>query len=71
MVVLPAALVFAVAAALLKGQDPGVNQVLGNMGAPRYFLAGLVGGPALGAMGAWWSARRSAPASVGIGLLLL
>ena len=37
----------------------------------RYFLAGLVSGPALGAIGAWWNVRRSAPASVGIGLLLL
>lgn len=109
------------AAALLKGQDPGVNQVLGHISAPwlmiaflagtrsrslrvggtlglaatlmalsgfylafalsadlgdhgladlyltlsgynsRYFLAGLVSGPALGAIGAWWNARGSAP----------
>jgi hypothetical protein len=131
-VVLLAALVFGAVAALLKGQDPGVNQVLGNMGAPwlvvaflagtrsrslrvgatlglaatlmalsgfylafalsadlgdhgfagdlyltligynsRYFLAGLVSGPAFGAIGAWWSARGSAPASIGVGLVLL
>jgi Family of unknown function (DUF6518) len=37
----------------------------------RYFLAGLVSGPAFGAIGAWWNARGSAPASIGIGLILL
>jgi len=36
-------------------------------GNARYFLAGLVSGPALGAIGAWWNARRSAPASIGPG----
>ena len=40
-------------------------------GNSRYFLAGLVSGPAFGAIGTWWNAHRSARASIGIGLLLL
>jgi hypothetical protein len=40
-------------------------------GNSRYLLGALVSGPAFGVIGAWWIARRSASASIGIGLLLL
>ena len=39
-------------------------------GNSRYFLGALVSGPAFGALWAWWNARRSARASIGMGLLL-
>jgi hypothetical protein len=42
-----------------------------STGNSRYFVAGLVSGPAFGAVGAWWNANRSARASIGVGLLLL
>ncbi len=37
----------------------------------RYFAAGVVSGPTLGALGAWCSSRRSTQAHVVVGLLLL
>jgi hypothetical protein len=37
----------------------------------RYFLGALVSGPTFGVIGAWWIARRSARASIWIGLLLI